>query len=92
MIELDTLTPELLQKILDTLEKFELYRLSLILCNRYKMQERNGRFVAAISQKYSNLGQMRHSSFLKFFNTSHLQKRFSLIAQEAMHNVLSLAG
>ena len=56
MIELDTLTPELLVKILDTLEKYELYRLSLILCNRYNMQERNGRFVAAISQQYSNLG------------------------------------
>lgn len=67
MIELDSLAPELLAKIVDTLERFELYRLSLIICNRYGMQERNGRFVAAISQKYSNLGQMRHSSFLKFF-------------------------
>lgn len=92
MIELDSIKPEVLAMILDTLERFELYRLSLILCNRYDMRERNGRFVAAISQKYSNLGQMRHSSFLKFFGQPHLQSRFSLIAQEAMHNVLSLAG
>ena len=56
MIELDNMTPELLIIILDTLERFELYRLSLILCNRYRMHERNGSFVAAISQKYSNLG------------------------------------
>ena len=72
MIELESMKPELLTKILDTLERFELYRLSLILCNRYNMQDRNGRFVAAISQKYSNLGQMRHSSFIKFLPQPHL--------------------
>lgn len=80
MIELDSLKEDLLTKVLDTLERFELYRLSLILCNRYNMQDRNGRFVAAISQKYSNLGQMRHSSFFKFLRETHLQARFSLIA------------
>ena len=56
MIELDSLSPKLLTLVIDTLERFELYRLSLILCNRYRMHDRNGRFVAAISQKYSNLG------------------------------------
>ena len=35
MIELDSLPSEILSNILDTLERFELYRLSLILCNRY---------------------------------------------------------
>ena len=35
MIELDNLPSEILSNILDTLERFELYRLSLILCNRY---------------------------------------------------------
>ena len=35
MIELDSLSQGLLSMILDTLEKFELYRLSLILCNRF---------------------------------------------------------
>ena len=37
MIELDQVGPDLLDKILDTLERFEMYRLSLILCNRYGM-------------------------------------------------------
>ena len=49
MIELDNLSPNILVMILDTLERFELYRLSLILCNRYRMHDRNGSFVAAIS-------------------------------------------
>ena len=72
LIELDQLSTDLLNKILDTLERFEMYRLSLIICNRYGMQERNGRFIAAISQKYSNLGQMRHSCFVKFYPQPHL--------------------
>ena len=49
MIDLDNLSPNILIMILDTLERFELYRLSLILCNRYRMHDRNGSFVAAIS-------------------------------------------
>ena len=49
MIDLDNLSPNILNMILDTLERFELYRLSLILCNRYRMHDRNGSFVAAIS-------------------------------------------
>ena len=35
---------------------------------------------------------MRHCCFIKFYPQPHLQTRFALIAQEAMHNVLSLAG
>jgi hypothetical protein len=58
LIELDELKPELLDLILGTLQRYELYRLCLILCNRYKLNYQ-GRFVAAIGQKYSNLTQFR---------------------------------
>ena len=37
MVDLDNISQELLAVILETLEKFELYRLSLILCNRYRI-------------------------------------------------------
>ena len=37
MIDLDDLGKPLLGTILDVLERFELYRLSLIICNRYQM-------------------------------------------------------
>ena len=88
MIELDDLPQESLGLILDTLEHYELYRLCLILCGRYKLNERVGRYVSAVSQKYSNLNEKRsHLSV-----SSAAQINFSLIANEAMHNVISLAG
>ena len=37
MIELEDLDPQLLYLILDTLEHYELYRLCLVLCNRYNL-------------------------------------------------------
>lgn len=49
MIELDELPSELLGLILDTLEHYELYRLCLIICGRYSLEERLGRYVAAVS-------------------------------------------
>ena len=37
MIELDEIPAESLGLILDTLEHYELYRLCLVLCGRYKL-------------------------------------------------------
>jgi len=59
-IELDELDPvNLLPAILDVLEYYELYRLCLIICNRYKLIERTGRYISAICTKYSNLNNFR---------------------------------
>ena len=55
MIELDDLEPQFLNLILDTLEHYELYRLCLVICNRYHLQDKHGRYIAAICHKYSNL-------------------------------------
>ena len=49
------LSEELILHILDVLEHYELYRLCLILCNRYEMSQRIGRYISAISTNYSNL-------------------------------------
>jgi hypothetical protein len=48
LIDLDNLNPDVLGLVLDTLEYYELFRLCLIVGNRYKMTEKNGRYVAAI--------------------------------------------
>jgi hypothetical protein len=55
MVELDELPADLQGLILDTLEHYELYRLCLVLCGRYQLHERLGRYISAVSQKYSNL-------------------------------------
>lgn len=92
MIELDEIPAESLGLILDTLEHYELYRLCLVLCGRYQLHDRVGRYVSAVSQKYSNLNSKRIMSFTKQFVKNTTQKNFSLVAHEAMHNVISLAS
>ena len=89
MIELDDLPQESLGLILDTLEHYELYRLCLILCGRYGLSERVGRYVSAVSAKYSNLNERRAQ--LQPANAT-AQANYALVAHEAMHNVISLAG
>jgi hypothetical protein len=54
MIELDYLNADLLNMVLNTLEHYELYRMCLMMCDRYKIN-RKGRYIAGIAQKYSNL-------------------------------------
>ena len=71
LIDLDSLNTDFLNLVLDTLEYYELFRLCLIVGNRYKLSDKNGRYVAAICQKYSNLSQFRvgwHEKF-KVFGT-----------------------
>ena len=66
LIDLDNLSTEFLNLVLDTLEYYELFRLCLIVGNRYKLTDKNGRYVAAICQKYSNLSQFRITNHEKF--------------------------
>ena len=49
MIELDELNADSLGLILDTLEHYELYRLCLVICGRYRLSDRVGRYISAVS-------------------------------------------
>ena len=93
MIELDEIDSETLKIILNTLETYELYRLCLIICNKYKLNE-NAKYVAAISQKYSNMRQIKIDGFstLRIKAKNEAQLKYSLIVNEAMHNVLNVSG
>lgn len=57
-IDLDSIDQEFLNILLDCLESFELYKLCLIVCNRYALTERVGRYLVSIANKYSNLPQV----------------------------------
>ena len=48
--------------------------------------------MATIAQKYSNLSQFRYTWNTKFSNLGQVeaQQKYTLVAQEAMHNVLSI--
>ena len=94
MIELDELSTELVGLILDVLENYELYRLCLVLCGRYQLFDRLGRYISAVGQKYSNLNSNRVLAFGGEWRKQTIDslKSYSLIAHEAMHNVISLAS
>ena len=53
--DLDELSEEFINIILDGLESFELYKLCIIVCNRYKLRDRIGRYLVSIAYKYSIL-------------------------------------
>jgi len=46
MIELDDLSPEVLNLVVETLEKYEMYRLCIVISSRYKLVDRIGRYVS----------------------------------------------
>jgi hypothetical protein len=56
LMDLDEIDSEFIGLILDTLEYFQLYKLCLVVCNRYHLSERLGRYVTAIGNKYSTIG------------------------------------
>lgn len=56
--------------ILDVLEYYELFRLCLMVCNRYHMNERLGRYIISVCSKYSNLHNHRFN--LKLLQPTHL--------------------
>ena len=80
---------------MNSLEKYELYRMCLMLADRYELgSEIRGRFIAAISSKYSNLLQFKFTWHFKFRQANWLdaQRKYTAVANEAMHNVLAMVG
>ena len=78
--------------ILDTLEVYEFYHMALMMCKRYKLSGRQGKYLVLMCSKYSNLNNNRIffskmiASSDKLFN----QRVCSLLAHEAIHNVICL--
>ena len=95
IIDLDDVSSDFVNLILDALEYYELFRLSLMICNRYHMSDRLGRYIISVCSKYSNLNLNR-------FNVGALaisplndaqkikQRHASILAHEAIHNVFTL--
>lgn len=84
LIDLDDISVELLGLLLDTLEEFGMYKLCLIVCNRYNLSNRLGRYIVSLSSKYSNLYEIKH------FDHKGTQVQRAAIAYTAVHNVLEM--
>jgi len=71
-IDLDDISQELLFLILDTLEHYELFRLSLIICNRYNLKEKIARYLISIGNKYSNLKNFKYTFMQRYGKVNEL--------------------
>jgi len=96
LIKLDDVDLDFINLILDILDYYELFKLSMMLCNRYKLTDRIGRYILHISQKYTNINLFRYDlekakvNSPASINWLSKQRGSSLLAHEAMHNVFGL--
>lgn len=60
LIKLDDVSIDFIKVIMDILDYHELFRLSVMLCNRYKLTDRIGRYLLQITLKYSNVDTFRN--------------------------------
>jgi hypothetical protein len=91
-LELDNIDEELVKLILDVLEHFDMFRLCLIVCNRYNMKEHVSRYLTSICFKYSNLKLLDTTKVLKMNdpNFRSNQKQVNVLSNEAIHGMLKL--
>ena len=61
-----------------------MYKLCLIVCNRYNLAYRLGRYVVSLAFKYSNLYELRP------FDSKTVQVQRAAIAYTAVHNVFEM--
>ena len=64
-----------------------------MMCKRYRLSGRQGRYLILMCSKYSNIKKVRfdfHSLDSSFLLSQKQQRACSLIAHEAIHNVLGL--
>ena len=59
IIQMDDVDQDFVNLILDTLEVFEFYHMSLMMCKRYRLSGRQGRYLVLMCSKYSNLNRDR---------------------------------
>ena len=85
LIDLDDISMDLLGLLLDTLEEFGMYKLCLIVCNRYNLSNRLGRYIVSLASKYSNLNEIKTSEL-----RGGIQVQRAAIAYTAVHNVFEM--
>ena len=92
IIDLDEIDHEFVALILDVLEQLNLFKLCIIICNRYKLNERLGRYIVSIAHKYSNI-KIICDSYKKLLTKNtfrDMQINNALIAYSALHSVFEV--
>lgn len=94
LIQLDQVDLDFVQMILDILDYYELFKLSIMLSNRYKLYDRLSTYILQLSLKYSNLSMYqknwRHLALAPLDHQEAMRRKASAtLSHEIMHNVLS---
>ena len=93
-LEIDNIDVELVKILLDVLESFDMFRLWMIVCNRYNVKDQLSRYLTSVCFKYSNLKLLTTENILKINNPifREKQQQVSILANEAVHNMFSLVS
>lgn len=96
IIDMDDITLPFVNLLLDILESYGLYKLCIIICNRYQINDRIGRYIVSIGHKYSNI-KLICEGFEKYAypNTETLvdmQIKNAIIANMAVHGVFEVVN
>ena len=96
IVDMDEIDLPFVNLLLDVLETLGLYKLCIIICNRYQINSRLGRYIVAISQKYSNIKLLCDASE-KYVGENkgtyrEMQAKNSIIANAAIHSVLEVVN
>ncbi|OMJ87824.1 hypothetical protein SteCoe_10388 [Stentor coeruleus] len=85
LIDLDDISSDVLGLVLDTLEEFGMYKLCLIVCNRYNLASRLGRYIVSLATRYSNLSEIKFTDI-----KGGVQVQRAAIAYTAVHNMYEM--
>ena len=96
IVDLDQIDINFVNLLLDILENMGLYKLCIIICNRYQINERLGRYIVSIGHKYSNI-KLVCDAYSKYSNTEantfrEMQLKNSIIANAAVHGVFEVVN
>mmetsp|Transcript_32024 Transcript_32024/g.31727 ORF Transcript_32024/g.31727 Transcript_32024/m.31727 type:complete len:832 (-) Transcript_32024:2782-5277(-) len=89
LVDLDEISAELLGLLLDTLEEFGLYKMCLVVCNRYNLSERLGRYIISIGFKFTNISSI-YPLEIKKSGFDVAQAHRAVIAYTGVHNVFEM--
>ena len=96
LVDMDEIDIPFVNLLLDVLENLSLFKLCIIICNRYQITDRISRYIVSIGHQYSNI-KLICDSFEKFEalqnNTNReIQLKNSIIANAAIHGVFEVVN
>ena len=91
IIDFDQIDLKFIYLILDVLEYYQVYKLCIFVCNRYKLAHRVGRYLVNIAHKFSHIATETslgtfNRAFNRYQNQLHSEK--ALVANMAVHSIL----